>query len=160
MKVAEEEERLGNYHSFGRGLWPRDGVSQIPYTDDEQQEIDRLTNIESNTAEEGCFTMIKYRRYLPCHYFDYICGSSTGAYASLSFTHFAVCLTNDLKRRIAIMLERLRMTVRDCIHEYKNLGVKVFGNPRIFPTLCFGLTDSVKYKTTGLKAIFEDVTAR
>ena len=34
-------------------------------------------------------------------------------------------------RLISIMLSRLRMTVDECIDEYKTLGDKVFGHPRI-----------------------------
>ncbi|KAF8250922.1 hypothetical protein K440DRAFT_517943, partial [Wilcoxina mikolae CBS 423.85] len=44
---------------------------------------------------------------LPCHYFDYIFGSSTGGLS-------------------AIMLGRLRMGVDDCLKEYNALGSQVF----------------------------------
>jgi hypothetical protein len=43
----------------------------------------------------------------PCEYFDMIAGTSTG-------------------RLIAIMLGRLRMSVDDCIDEYKSLSSRVF----------------------------------
>ena len=36
-----------------------------------------------------------------------------------------------LTRLISIMLSRLRMTVDECIDEYKTLGDKVFGHPRV-----------------------------
>ena len=45
--------------------------------------------------------------YLPCHYFDYVSGTSTGGL-------------------IAIMLGRLRMSVDEAIEEYKRLSAKVF----------------------------------
>ncbi|KAI4183577.1 MAG: hypothetical protein LQ346_006290 [Caloplaca aetnensis] len=48
--------------------------------------------------------------YRPCHYFDYIGGSSTGG------------LT-------AIMLGRLRMTVDECLKAYKDLSATVFEKP-------------------------------
>ena len=48
--------------------------------------------------------------YLPCHYFDYISGTSTGGL-------------------IAIMLGRLRMNVDDCIEEYEHLSARVFQKP-------------------------------
>ena len=48
--------------------------------------------------------------YLPCHYFDYISGTSTGGL-------------------IAIMLGRLRMNVDDCIEEYEHLSASVFQKP-------------------------------
>ena len=51
--------------------------------------------------------------FLPCHYFDYMAGTSTGGL-------------------ISIMLGRLRMNVDDCIKEYENLGGKVFGKSRWF----------------------------
>ena len=47
--------------------------------------------------------------YLPCHYFDYVSGTSTGGL-------------------IAILLGRLRMSVDEAIEEYKGLFAKVFGN--------------------------------
>ena len=46
--------------------------------------------------------------FLPCHYFDYIGGTSTGGL-------------------IAVMLGRLRMNVDQCIETYKDLGEQVFG---------------------------------
>ena len=46
--------------------------------------------------------------YLPCHYFDYVSGTSTGGL-------------------IAILLGRLRMNVDEAIKEYKRLSTKVFG---------------------------------
>ncbi|KAL9011734.1 MAG: hypothetical protein Q9173_003442 [Seirophora scorigena] len=48
--------------------------------------------------------------YRPCHYFDYIGGSSTGGL-------------------IAIMLGRLRMTVDECLDAYQCLSAKVFEKP-------------------------------
>ena len=48
--------------------------------------------------------------YRPCHYFDYIAGSSTGGL-------------------IAIMLGRLRMTVDECLKLYKDLSETVFEKP-------------------------------
>lgn len=48
--------------------------------------------------------------YLPCHYFDYVSGTSTGGL-------------------IAILLGRLRLSVDEAIEEYKRLSTKVFGKP-------------------------------
>ena len=48
--------------------------------------------------------------YLPCHYFDYVGGTSTGGL-------------------IAIMLGRLRMSVDQTIEAYKNLSETIFRNP-------------------------------
>ena len=52
-------------------------------------------------------------RWLPCHYFDYIAGTSTGGL-------------------IGIMLGRLRMNIDDCVSDYEKLGDKVFGRSRWF----------------------------
>ncbi|MCJ1450761.1 hypothetical protein MMC28_001095 [Mycoblastus sanguinarius] len=49
-------------------------------------------------------------KYLPCHYFDYIAGTSTGGL-------------------IAIMLGRLRLSVDEVIEEYKQLSANVFEKP-------------------------------
>ncbi|KAF5010853.1 hypothetical protein FDECE_3026 [Fusarium decemcellulare] len=51
--------------------------------------------------------------YLPCHYFDYMAGTSTGGLSS-------------------IMLGRLRMSVDDALDEYTEFGNAVFGKPRWF----------------------------
>lgn len=45
--------------------------------------------------------------YFPCHYFDYICGASTGGL-------------------VAIMVGRLRMSVDEAIDEYKDISAKLF----------------------------------
>lgn len=52
------------------------------------------------------------------------------------------------------------MTVPDCMLEYETLAAKVFGRPRLFTALRFGLVDRTKYKATDLKKVFEDVTER
>ncbi|KAF5626091.1 calcium-independent phospholipase A2-gamma [Fusarium sp. NRRL 52700] len=52
-------------------------------------------------------------KYLPCHYFDYVAGTSTGGLSS-------------------IMLGRLRMSVDQALDTYKSFGNAVFGKPRVF----------------------------
>ena len=73
--IAEAEEKWDAkiYHSFYPQKWPKD-VSQIPLTDEQQSRSDELTSEEDKARLLPCA-----RRYLPCHYFDNICGSSTGA---------------------------------------------------------------------------------
>ena len=58
------------------------------------------------------------------------------------------------------MLGRFRMTVPDCIQEYRNLGQKVFGKPRFFTTINFGVGKMYKYKAARLENVFKDVTKR
>lgn len=76
--------------------------------------------------------------FLPCHYFDYGAGTSTGGL-------------------ISIMLFCLRMTVHDCINEYKILGDKIFGHPR--PCSWFGILWP-KYSSDSLKSVINEATGR
>lgn len=48
---------------------------------------------------------------LPCHYFDYMYGTSTGGL-------------------ISVMLARLRMTVPQCLDIYRRVGQELFGHRR------------------------------
>ena len=52
------------------------------------------------------------------------------------------------------------MTVSDCILEYKALGNRVFGSPRIFHAIRFKVTSREKYNAKKLKRVFQDVTGR
>lgn len=56
----------------------------------------------------------EYQNLRPCHYFDFFVGTSTGGL-------------------IAVMLGRLRMSIDDCVKEYKSLGTLVFGRRRWRP---------------------------
>jgi hypothetical protein len=58
------------------------------------------------------------------------------------------------------MLGRFRMTVPDCLHEYESLGGEIFGKPRFFCQIRFGLGNRTKYDGARLRKVFEDVTAR
>ena len=71
-------------------------------------------------------------RYLPCHYFDYVSGTSTGG-------------------TIAILLGRLRRSVDEAIKEYKDICATVFG--KASSPLNRLLTN---YAGTDRKKIFED----
>jgi hypothetical protein len=74
--IAEAELSFNEqaiYHSFAPEPYPGN-VSQVPRTEDEKQKW------RAASGEDGkCSALPKTRRYLPCHYFDYIGGSSTGA---------------------------------------------------------------------------------
>ena len=52
------------------------------------------------------------------------------------------------------------MTVPDCKNEYKTLGEMVFGKPRIFFTLRYGLGERFKYNALVLEDVFKDVARR
>lgn len=73
---------------------------------------------------------------LPCHYFDFIFGTSTGGF-------------------IAIMLGRLRMPVEDCIQQYLCLADQVFGSPRPFHLL-----RGIKYDHRSLEKALRSVVRR
>ncbi|KAL9620248.1 MAG: hypothetical protein Q9160_005257, partial [Pyrenula sp. 1 TL-2023] len=92
---------------------------------------------ESDDVVAEARKQAKDRRYLPCHYFDYIGGSSTGAL-------------------IAIMLGRLRMPVGDCLDEYKKLAGKVFANPNHIIEMYFPLPFMTRTKF-GEKALVQAV---
>ena len=55
------------------------------------------------------------------------------------------------------MLSRFRMSVDDCIKEYKTLGARVFGNPR---PLAIGAVLWHKFNRRTLEAAIKDVTQR
>ncbi|KAI4109374.1 MAG: hypothetical protein L6R37_000531 [Teloschistes peruensis] len=88
---------------------------------DEVADLEKKCNAQANTSafsplidSTSLFSdpMMKEleNTYRPCHYFDYIGGSSTGGL-------------------IAIMLGRLRMTVDECLEAYQRLSAKVFEKP-------------------------------
>lgn len=80
-KIAQEEEEEAEeldgkmvHHSF----WPQPlplNVSQVPRSEDLHKKIEEA----NNNPEAQRRAIPKPQRYLPCHYFDVICGSSTGA---------------------------------------------------------------------------------
>ena len=91
--IAEKEEELGVgkqiRHSFSPEALP-DNVSQIPRS--AVEELRAINDAPTPTAK--ICAMSPARRYLPCHYFDHICGSSTGALVFQSLGGSLVsCLT-------------------------------------------------------------------
>jgi hypothetical protein len=58
------------------------------------------------------------------------------------------------------MLGRFRMTVQDCLQEYRSLGGEIFGKPRFFTQLRFGVGNRTKYEGAKLEKVFEEVTTR
>ena len=73
--IGDKEEKLETdaIHSFYPSEMPFN-VSQITPTAHERRQNER-----SGTLREQICGTPRPRRYLPCHYFDLICGSSTGA---------------------------------------------------------------------------------
>ena len=72
--IAEAEEKdSSTFHSFYPQRWPRD-VSQVPLNENEKILVNDAESEEDKARAHRCA-----RRYLPCHYFDNVCGSSTGA---------------------------------------------------------------------------------
>lgn len=71
--IGTEEEKEGSYHSFDPEPWPQN-VRQATLTKEEERLIDEAYDDQARLRG-----LLRPRRYLPCHYFDHICGSSTGA---------------------------------------------------------------------------------
>ncbi|KAL8788947.1 MAG: hypothetical protein Q9195_007063 [Heterodermia aff. obscurata] len=70
-RFDEDREVLHSFHPQGLP----DDVSQIP-----PDAIEERRNINNASDADGRYrAMHRTRRFLPCHYFDFICGSSTGA---------------------------------------------------------------------------------
>ena len=69
----------------------------------------------------------------------------------------SLCVHTYLISLISIMLSRLRMTVEECISEYRSLGEQIFGHPR---PLNIGGFPWPKFNQKVLKSVIQDVTAR
>ena len=76
--------------------------------------------------------------WLPCHYFDYMAGTSTGGL-------------------ISIMLGRLRMNIDDCISDYETLGGKVFGHSRWVHVRSLLWYPRDKYNHKNVENVIKDV---
>ncbi|KAH7269050.1 acyl transferase/acyl hydrolase/lysophospholipase [Fusarium redolens] len=76
--------------------------------------------------------------FLPCHYFDYMAGTSTGGLNS-------------------IMLGRLRMSVDQAIDNFIDFGNAVFGQPRVFHTTSAYFPVRAKYSATKAREAFKKI---
>ncbi|KAK8042944.1 FabD/lysophospholipase-like protein [Apiospora phragmitis] len=74
-------------------------------------------------------------QFLPCHYFDYIAGTSTGGLS-------------------AIMLGRLRMSVQQALDSYEKFGNRVFGKPRRSHLRSLLWYPRSKYSTLNVESAF------
>ena len=52
------------------------------------------------------------------------------------------------------------MTVADCITEYENLAQMIFGRPRFFVAMRFGMGGRCKYDHKAAEKVFQDVVER
>ncbi|KAF5700326.1 guanine nucleotide-binding alpha-3 subunit [Fusarium globosum] len=78
----------------------------------------------------------RIERYFPCHYFDYVAGTSTGG----------------------LMLGRLRMSVDQAIDNFINFGNTVFGRPRLFHTTSAYFPSRTKYPAANVRRAFQNIT--
>ncbi|PGH12740.1 hypothetical protein AJ79_04101 [Helicocarpus griseus UAMH5409] len=81
-----------------------------------------------STAESNIGRQERVDDFLPCHYFDYIIGTSTGGLS-------------------AILLGRLRMTVDEALDHYHTFGNMVFGKPRLGHERSFFYLPRSKYSS-------------
>ncbi|KAK7180469.1 phosphorylase superfamily protein [Paraphaeosphaeria sporulosa] len=121
-RLEEEQGSTADLHSFLPNPEPAN-VTQC--------------NIDPNTSVRYTAAV----KFLPCHYFDFICGSSTGSL-------------------IAIMLSRFRMTVKDCLCEYENMSNQIFGRPRLLSQRNALIPGWTKYSASRMEKAFKKVTTR
>ncbi|KAL8670970.1 MAG: hypothetical protein Q9168_004518 [Polycauliona sp. 1 TL-2023] len=142
-KIGDEEKRLDALEGKATGTtssftpWPyrpTDRGKQRSWSSGSSKPTKRIDSGSARDIEE----LPNSSLFLPCHYFDYAVGTSTGGL-------------------ISIMLSRLRMTVDDCINEYKTLGQRIFGNPRPF---AFGAVMWHKFDYRVLEEVIKNVTRR
>ncbi|KAF5563172.1 calcium-independent phospholipase A2-gamma [Fusarium napiforme] len=96
-----------------------------------------MGNREQNPSEDNPESE-RVDDYLPCHYFDYVAGTSTGGLSS-------------------IMLGRLRMSVDEALDTYKAFGNAVFGKPRWFHERSFLWYPRAKFSCRKTRAVFQEV---
>lgn len=75
--IGDEEERLedpnADGHSTCSSFLPFDYLGNFSHIPPEEKQRSK------RDSHGSCCRILQSRRYLPCHYFDFICGSSTGA---------------------------------------------------------------------------------
>ncbi|KAF5250911.1 hypothetical protein FANTH_3965 [Fusarium anthophilum] len=98
----------------------------------------RWMGVPDDAALEGGPDPERVDRYLPCHYFDYIAGTSTGGLSS-------------------IMLGRLRMSVDQALDTYKSFGNAVFGKPRQFHELSYSYWPRAKYSCRQTREAYKEI---
>ncbi|KAF2688273.1 hypothetical protein K458DRAFT_293222 [Lentithecium fluviatile CBS 122367] len=88
MKAIADEERrqapLGQeeFHSF----WPQQFPEDVTHGPFEREEREELRRTQEEKGKSKAHTALRdARKFLPCHYFDIICGSSTGRMGDMIF---------------------------------------------------------------------------
>lgn len=143
-KIGDEEKRLdilegkATRTTSSFAPWPYRPIGHGKPISSSNFSAKPANTSDSDTAASDIEELPNSSLFLPCHYFDYAVGTSTGGL-------------------ISIMLSRLRMTVDDCINEYMTLGQKIFGNPR---PLAFGAVMWHKFKYRDLEDVLKNVTRR
>ncbi|KAI9762855.1 MAG: hypothetical protein M4579_000208 [Chaenotheca gracillima] len=94
-KARKQEDGTASHRNSGLTASRRQSAAQMSEKGDDSEKARRRRS-----------------NYLPCHYFDYVGGTSTGGL-------------------ISILLGRLRISVDDAIEEYETLAGEIFGHPRI-----------------------------
>ena len=75
--AAEEQPRAVEEPEILHSFYPEDWPGKVSLQrSTELEECDEVTKTQDRQA--ALRMMSKARRFLPCHYFDIICGSSTG----------------------------------------------------------------------------------
>jgi hypothetical protein len=128
----------------------------LEFIRDEERECDRQlvkAGLQAPRADGRDNTEVP----LACHYFSFMFGTSTGGYVQ---TRRRTCVGekegSDVNISIiAIMLGRLRMSIKDCIDTYCDLGGEVFGKKQPFHFL-----GQNKYDCTKLERIIREVVRR
>ena len=100
--------------------------------------LDGLSTNTSSPSQDTELAQNDTSAWLPCHYFDYMAGTSTGGL-------------------ISIMLGRLRMNIDDCISDYEDLGSKVFGYSRWIHCRSLLLWPREKYDCRVLENVVNEV---
>jgi len=94
-----------------------------------QELMEKIARLERNhAATDANENAANHPLPFPCHYFDYIFGSSTGGYCQ--HHDWVVLVADEVSSLSAIMLGRLRMSVRDSLIVYDRLGSEIFSSPR------------------------------
>ncbi|KAJ8125377.1 hypothetical protein O1611_g8262 [Lasiodiplodia mahajangana] len=108
--------------------------------EEEERKQDQRVTSSFHPCEVPLNVSQKETAFLPCHYFDYVAGTSTGAL-------------------ITILLSRFRMTVDDCLEEYRRMAGAVFGHPKLIYSMKFGVGGN-KFSRNCLDRAIKEVIGR